>query len=283
MQIRNQDFNFDVLNAADADRFQQAVNEMQAAAAAVPKAGGLGAIIRANCAAIDNFLADLLGEDYDQRLGIDTDNLRQLQAVYYEMRDACAALQNPEFRAVCGQTNGHMTVGGVEYWMSNHNRLLKEYEGCIGLKTGYTDEAGRCLVSAAERDGAVIVSVVLHDPEDWDDSAALLDWGFSALAPVALETDLSDIGIPVRSETETTLFYTVRPRESLSAALAPGERLYPVLSVRESLPETARTGDTAGMLRWVDAEGETRCWTALELDALTSPDAAASPGQSTIP
>ena len=196
---------------------------------------------------------------------------------------ACAALQNPEFRAVCGQTNGHMTVGGVEYWMSNHNRLLKEYEGCIGLKTGYTDEAGRCLVSAAERDGAVIISVVLHDPEDWDDSAALLDWGFSALTPVALETDLSDIGIPVRSETETTLFYTVRPRESLSAALAPGERLYPVLSVRNTLPETARAGDTAGMLRWVDAEGKTRCWTALELDALTSPDAAAPPGQSTIP
>ncbi len=97
---------------------------------------------------------------------------------------ACAALQNPEFRAVCGQTNGHMTVGGVEYWMSNHNRLLKEYEGCIGLKTGYTDEAGRCLVSAAERDGAVIVSVVLHDPEDWDDSAALLDWGFRPWSPV---------------------------------------------------------------------------------------------------
>ena len=93
MNIRNVEFDFDILRAADADRFQQAVNEMQAAAAAVPKAGGLGAIIRANCAAIDNFLADLLGEDYDQRLGIDTDNLRQLQAVYYEMLDACTAVQ----------------------------------------------------------------------------------------------------------------------------------------------------------------------------------------------
>lgn len=94
MNIRNVEFDFDILRAADADRFQQAVNEMQAAAAAVPKAGGLGAIIRANCAAIDNFLADLLGEDYDQRLGIDTDNLRQLQAVYYEFLDTCTAAQN---------------------------------------------------------------------------------------------------------------------------------------------------------------------------------------------
>lgn len=93
MNIRNVEFDFDILRAADADRFQQAVNELQAAAAAVPKAGGLGAIIRANCAAIDNFLADLLGEDYDQRLGIDTNNLRQLQAVYYEMLNACTAAQ----------------------------------------------------------------------------------------------------------------------------------------------------------------------------------------------
>ena len=94
MQIRNQDFNFDVLNAADADRFQQAVNELQAAAAAIPKTSGLGDIIRANCAAIDSFLADLLGEDYDIRLNIDTNNLRQLQAVYYEFLDTCTAAQN---------------------------------------------------------------------------------------------------------------------------------------------------------------------------------------------
>lgn len=94
MNIRNVEFDFDILRAADADRFQQAVNELQAAAAAVPKTSGLGDIIRANCAAIDNFLTDLLGEDYDQRLGIDTDNLRQLQAIYYEFLDVCTAAQN---------------------------------------------------------------------------------------------------------------------------------------------------------------------------------------------
>lgn len=104
MQIRNQDFDFDVLNATDADRFQQAVNELQAAAA-IPKTSGLGDIIRANCAAIDSFLADLLGEDYDIRLNIDTNNLRQLQAIYYEFLDACTAAQN-EIQAM-------RTVGAV--------------------------------------------------------------------------------------------------------------------------------------------------------------------------
>ena len=99
MNIRNVEFDFDVLQADDADRFQQAVNELQAAAAAIPKTSGLGDIIRANCAAIDSFLADLLGEDYDIRLNIDTNNLRQLQAVYYEMLNACTAAQK-EIQAV---------------------------------------------------------------------------------------------------------------------------------------------------------------------------------------
>lgn len=94
MKIRNQDFDFDVLNATDADRFQQAVNELQATAAAIPRTSGLGDIIRANCTALDSFLADLLGEDYDIRLNIDTNNLRQLQAVYYEFLDVCTAAQN---------------------------------------------------------------------------------------------------------------------------------------------------------------------------------------------
>lgn len=109
MNIRNVEFDFDILRAADADRFQQAVNEMQAAAAAVPKAGGLGAIIRANCAAIDNFLADVLGDDYDQRLGLDTENLREMKAVYQDVLNAVPAAQK-EFE-VFGVAQ---TVAGVD-------------------------------------------------------------------------------------------------------------------------------------------------------------------------
>lgn len=105
MNIRNVEFDFDVMRADDADRFQQAVNELQAVAAAVPKTSGLGDIIRANCAAIDSFLADLLGEDYDIRLNIDTNNLRQLKDLYYEFLDACTAAQN-EIQAM-------RTVGAV--------------------------------------------------------------------------------------------------------------------------------------------------------------------------
>ena len=61
----------------------------------------------------------------------------------------------------------------------NHNRLLASYEGAIGVKTGFTKAAGRCLVSAAERDGLTLVCVTLSCPDDWRDHTALLDFGFS--------------------------------------------------------------------------------------------------------
>ena len=63
--------------------------------------------------------------------------------------------------------------------MTNHNKLLNQIEGCIGLKTGYTMAAGRTLVSCVERNGQRLVAVTLQDGNDWADHAALYDWGFA--------------------------------------------------------------------------------------------------------
>lgn len=94
---------------------------------------------------------------------------------------ARVALENPDFRSLCSQTSLKLCYGNPPYdrWLANHNRLLKEYPGCIGLKTGFTKKAGRCLVSAAEREGVTLICVTLSDPNDWRDHTALLDWGFS--------------------------------------------------------------------------------------------------------
>ena len=102
-----------------------------------------------------------------------------------------AAISNDSFRAICSQT-----AMGVAFetpsktvTMTNHNRLLKLYDGCIGIKTGFTKKAGRCLVSAAERDGVTLVAVTLHAPDDWNDHRALLDYGFSQVEAVSLGTE----------------------------------------------------------------------------------------------
>ncbi len=88
----------------------------------------------------------------------------------------CAAMRNPRFRAVVSSKTA--SIGGRA--LRNHNKLLWDYPGAIGVKTGYTEAAGRTLVSCAERGGMTLVCVTLNDPADWRDHTALLDWGFSA-------------------------------------------------------------------------------------------------------
>lgn len=95
----------------------------------------------------------------------------------------CAAVQNPAFCAVCSQTQMRVAYGNPPYarTFSNHNRLLKSYDGVFGIKTGFTKKSGRCLVSAAVRDGVTLVAVTLNAPNDWADHKKLLDYGFSAV------------------------------------------------------------------------------------------------------
>ena len=87
------------------------------------------------------------------------------------------AVENPTFRRICSTRTA--TVGGRT--MTNHNKLLTQVEGCIGMKTGYTKAAGRTLVSCAERQGRRLVAVTLCDGNDWADHKALYDLGFAAV------------------------------------------------------------------------------------------------------
>lgn len=73
--------------------------------------------------------------------------------------------------------------------LKNENRLLSEYDGCIGIKTGYTSLAKRCLVSCAERNGVRLVCVTLNAPNDWDDHKSMFDYGFSKVESVELGFD----------------------------------------------------------------------------------------------
>lgn len=65
----------------------------------------------------------------------------------------------------------------------NENRMLWLIEGGNGVKTGYTDAAGRCLVSGAKRDDLQLIAVVLDSDTMWEDSVALLNFGFTQVKP----------------------------------------------------------------------------------------------------
>ena len=100
------------------------------------------------------------------------------QAHYSTARDmaklAAYAARNPTFMRICSTSAAQ--AGGRS--MKNHNRLLRELEGCVGMKTGYTKAAGRTLVSCVERNGRMLAAVTLQDGNDWADHAALYEYGF---------------------------------------------------------------------------------------------------------
>ena len=68
--------------------------------------------------------------------------------------------------------------GGRQFTMNSTNALLEQVPGAIGLKTGYTPGAGRCLIALAQRDGHEVLVVLLHAPDRWWDSVALIELAF---------------------------------------------------------------------------------------------------------
>lgn len=92
---------------------------------------------------------------------------------------AAYALKNETFREIVSTQNKKITsADGKNRYLCNKNKLLRTFDGAIGVKTGYTDDAGRCLVSAAERDGMTLVAVVLNCRPMFEECASLLEWGF---------------------------------------------------------------------------------------------------------
>lgn len=90
------------------------------------------------------------------------------------------ALKNDIFREICSSPSMKVEFGNPPYtrWLKNTNKLLTMYDGVYGVKTGFTDEAGRCLVSACKRDGIDMICVTLNDRNDWNDHMAMYDYGF---------------------------------------------------------------------------------------------------------
>jgi D-alanyl-D-alanine carboxypeptidase/D-alanyl-D-alanine carboxypeptidase (penicillin-binding protein 5/6) len=98
------------------------------------------------------------------------------------------ALRNETFRRIVSTYKQAIPLNGEQGTrvLLNHNRLLRSYKGCIGVKTGFTKRSGRCLVTAAEREGVTMVAVTLNAANDWNDNRAMLDYGFDALEQVTL-------------------------------------------------------------------------------------------------
>lgn len=112
---------------------------------------------------------------------------------------ARVALKNNAFQDICSRNIAKVEFGNPPYerWLKNHNRLLNEYKGAIGVKTGFTKKSGRCLVSAAERDGVTLIAVTLNAPNDWQDHTLMFNYGFNDVKPQQYDVKYEDIQLNV--------------------------------------------------------------------------------------
>lgn len=101
---------------------------------------------------------------------------------------ACYALKNPKFVEIINTPSVTLPMKGgegKEYFITNQDRFLQEYEGAMGVKTGFTNKAGQCFVGAAKRGDVTLVTTVLASgwgtegkEQKWKDTKALMDYGF---------------------------------------------------------------------------------------------------------
>ena len=99
------------------------------------------------------------------------------------------------------QEKNYSWLHGDDKRLETENQMLKIYRGANGVKTGYTQVAGRCLVSSAKRGDVQLVAVVLDSLLMWHDSVALLDYGFANFNPA----DVKKISAEKKSATEKNI------------------------------------------------------------------------------
>lgn len=134
-------------------------------------------------------------------------------------RLAAAAMQNERFAEIVSTQRHTAAQNGTDATrlFLNHNKLLSRYEGAVGIKTGFTKKSGRCLVSAARRDGLLLITVTLNAPSDWQDHAHLFDWGFSEYRSFTPDDPCITLNVVGGTANEVTLRAAELPSLTLPA------------------------------------------------------------------
>ncbi len=149
---------------------------------------------------------------------------------------AAAALENPQFAQIVSTIT--VSFDGNSY--SNHNKLLNDGNGVVGVKTGYTSKCGRTLVSCTERNGLKLICVTLNDPNDWDDHRALTEWACASYGKTVVLDSSELLRIPVISGLEEDI--GVAPADVVSVP----QELASSVEIKISAPRFVYAGVTAG-------------------------------------
>ena len=147
----------------------------------------------------------------------------QVSSAYDLALIARAGMADPQFAAYAATVRSSVSApAGARIEVYTKNRLLKEYDGALGIKNGYTTRAGASFVGAAERGGRrLLVTLMRAEPRVADEAAKLLDWGFAAAAgatPVGRLVDPLPRAAPLGPEVAAPLAAAVAPSSAAATS-----------------------------------------------------------------
>ena len=170
------------------------------------------------------------------------------------------AMDNPEFRhIVTTESFVVRRVNGEEnFTVSNRNGLLNQFEFADGIKTGYTRQAGNCIVAIATKNDMQLIAVLLNSSNIIDESQTLLEWGFdNSQHTLLVDANTVKASVKVlnggRSEvevlTEKPLYSVMRSDEATNVQES--------LDLPDSIPAPIHRGEVIGSVTYTDDNGYT--------------------------
>jgi len=170
-------------------------------------------------------------------------------------RISAAAMKNHSFRSIVSTEYYRAETGAIARTFKNKNRILWEYPGGTGIKTGYTKAAGRCLVFSAEQDGMELIGVVLNCPDMFGDAKAMLDYGFENYeTAVMVKAGATAARVSVRGGEKSLLELT--PSQDIIVPVKKGEsasyRTRVVMT--EAISAPVYQGDVLGYVEVLDGD-----------------------------
>jgi D-alanyl-D-alanine carboxypeptidase len=173
---------------------------------------------------------------------------------------ARAAMDNPDFRRIV--TTESFVVrrlnGEENFTVNNRNGLLNQFEFADGIKTGYTRQAGNCIVASATKNDMQLIAVLLNSSNIFDESQTLLEWGFdNSQHTLLVDANTVKASVKVlnggRSEvevlTEKPLYSVMRSDEATNVQES--------LDLPDSIPAPIHRGEVIGSVTYTDDNGYT--------------------------
>ena len=152
------------------------------------------------------------------------------------------------------------TIRNGAFGLTNTNKMIRSYNGMIGLKTGYTSDAGYCLSGVAVRDGMTLIAVVLGGQTSQSrnaDVAALLNHGFANYTSVILSPDVPLLPVPVVMGKKESVAVTLAAEEPVLLEKGRMAGLVKQVEMMEEVEAPVRMGEPVGSFTVQDADGKT--------------------------